>query len=308
MCRCMLGFDLVCSGCSEKYPLLDDVPVLLTGEPRASSLRSHARLQTLTDAALPRMEPIVRDADRGTWFQYGRQVAKDGPALARRALKRGQKTPAVVKRKYEAIERDYYQASRDLRPFMIDGKLRSANGFAFRQRLVDHITAMVERIQPSNVLEVGCGEGINLWLLQDKIVDRSCKLAGFDYAFRSVRLARRHLQAKVEIFNGDARNIPLPDRSVDLAFTVHCLEQIPYDVDLAVREIARVAKEIVFIEPFGECQRGFGTLHHLSHDYARHLRARIRAAGCTEVEFRCLGLGSPVNRAGSLWCRSDLVS
>lgn len=56
--------------------------------------------------------------------------------------------------------------------------------------------------------------------------------------------------------NSNAENIPLGENSIDLLFTVHCLEQVPYIARNIIKEMIRVAnKYVVLIEPSYE----FGT-------------------------------------------------
>jgi hypothetical protein len=58
---------------------------------------------------------------------------------------------------------------------------------------------------------------------------------------------------RLELQQGSAEMLPLPDKSVAMAITVLALEQMERIRDAALGELARVARRhVVMIEPFGD--------------------------------------------------------
>jgi ubiquinone/menaquinone biosynthesis C-methylase UbiE len=94
------------------------------------------------------------------------------------------------------------------------------------------------------VLDAGCGTGANIFLLHQKVQ----RLIGMDYNRGALeRCARRILFNKtenVELVQGDATSLPLPDSSVD---KVLCMSVLQYLTDAEVRksfaEFVRILKD-----------------------------------------------------------------
>lgn len=138
------------------------------------------------------------------------------------------------------------------------------------------IAALIERLQPRSVLEVGCGNGINLLLLANRFpnvtfagVDltesgprlfRELKAAGAlpanlaAYAPLPARDPRGFLDADVR--QGSAEHLGFPDDSFDLVMSVLALEQMERIRHKALHEMARVsARWTLMIEPFRDVNR-----------------------------------------------------
>lgn len=102
------------------------------------------------------------------------------------------------------------------------------------------------------VLEVGCGPGGNLLELAPLKPER---LIGVDISAHMLALAATNLEGfPVELTKTDGQNLPLADRSVDIAYTVTVLQ---HNVDVAgvarlIGELCRVtADQIVIMEDTG---------------------------------------------------------
>ena len=153
----------------------------------------------------------------------------------------------------------------------------------------------IELLKPRRVLEVGCGNGINLLLLAGRFPEIA--FTGIDLTQEGPAAAQRvqqqndllppHLQAfaplslhdpaafkRVNFQSGDAAALPFAPKSFDLVFTVLALEQMERIRDQALNEIARVSAGHAFmIEPFREANpSGIARRYIVAHDY---LRARI---------------------------------
>ena len=97
---------------------------------------------------------------------------------------------------------------------------------------------------PRSILEVGANIGLNLRALT--------RLSGADFlalepnAVARERLVQDGVVPAANVFDGLASAIPLPDASVDLAFTSGVLIHIhPNDLLASCREIHRVARRYV---------------------------------------------------------------
>lgn len=123
---------------------------------------------------------------------------------------------------------------------------------AFTASIVDLVVQWASRIRADSILDFGCGIGRYLpWLISrfpQKI------FWGFDYVTTRVFACATNcelLGGKVpHLFLGEGTSLPLPDKSVDLLYCVHVLEQVPSRVERCLREMARITrKRILLIEP-----------------------------------------------------------
>lgn len=174
---------------------------------------------------------------------------------------------------------DLRQASSDATPWLWRGQRLLANTLgATRWRQLLLIKA-IERVRPKTVLEVGCGNGINLLML-------ACRFP--DIAFTGIELTAEghaaaqsfqqthaqlpeHLQAfapqpladlqgfrRVRFVQGSATELPFENGAFDMAITVLALEQMEQIRARALAEIARVVRShALMIEPFRDVNGGF---------------------------------------------------
>jgi SAM-dependent methyltransferase len=160
-------------------------------------------------------------------------------------------------------------------------------GTRFRQLL---LIRMIEKIKPKRVLEVGCGNGINLIMLACRFPE--IEFAGLELtqeghltavemqkqavlpeaiqeyaplplkdptAFRNIRFAQ-----------GSAENMPFQDGEFDLVYTILALEQMERIRDKALSEIARVAaSHTLMFEPFRDVNTGWARANIIRRNYFR---------------------------------------
>jgi SAM-dependent methyltransferase len=143
-----------------------------------------------------------------------------------------------------------------------------------RQLLLQRV---VERVAPQRVLEVGCGNGINLVMLASRFP--GLELTGVELTHEGVRAATE-LQRRpalpggmrdyapqpvldetafrrIDFRQGDAGALPFGDGSFDLVFTMLALEQMESLRQRALAEIARVScGHALMIEPFADVNAG----------------------------------------------------
>lgn len=136
-----------------------------------------------------------------------------------------------------------------------------------------YMADVIKALQPRSILEVGCGNGLNLFVLASKFPD--IPMQGVELTEKGVATAKSVQQGKtfpealvkfcpwdvgnleawrkIDFRQGDARSLPFPDSSFDLVFTRLALEQMETLRDEAVAEIKRVSKtHVMFLEPFAE--------------------------------------------------------
>lgn len=149
-------------------------------------------------------------------------------------------------------------------------------------------------LRPRTVLEVGCGNGLNLLVLSCRFPDVT--FAGVELTEGGVAVARAvqrdaELPAVLQRFapeplvdptahrrvafqQGSAARLPCGDASVDLVYSSLALEQMEQVRSQALAEMARVtARHTVMLEPFWDCNDSG-----LRRDYLAtrdHFRGRI---------------------------------
>lgn len=103
---------------------------------------------------------------------------------------------------------------------------------------------LLDDIQPKSVLEVGCNVGGNLqWITQR--VDPA-KVTGVDVNSKALRLLDQRV-AGVQGIHSPARDLPVPDRSVELVFTMGVLIHQPEEtLEKVMSEMVRVSSRYVF--------------------------------------------------------------
>jgi len=129
----------------------------------------------------------------------------------------------------------------------------------------------MERLRPRTVLEVGAGNGLNILTLAARFPE--VHFTGLELTSSGVQAAA-HIRAmpelprtlaqfsvdppvgltahrNVRLVQGTAGNLPFPEGSFDVVFTVLALEQMEEIRNVAMAELRRVARDFVLmIEPF----------------------------------------------------------
>jgi len=114
------------------------------------------------------------------------------------------------------------------------------------QRTIDIVQL---RLAGRSVLDIGCGDGFYLIRFFDCGSPR--KITGIDASQEAVRVASINRRSRpIQFVVGDARRLPFPDNSFDLALIQSILHHSDAPLDI-VREAFRVAPEIVIHEPNG---------------------------------------------------------
>ena len=233
-------------------------------------------------------EPFVdrrRSEQPGAWQA---EVARRKRKLAKRAAQRlvAPWRPATQRRESTVLaEYDHAWRSNDYRGYSLDSPQRDYTPWQWReQRMFASdvgatrfrqllLIRFVELVRPRRLLEVGCGNGINLLLLAGRFPD--LELTGIELTAAGHEAALRFqdqpelpvaMQAfapqplldpsafrRVRFEQGNAAELPFADGAFDLVITILALEQMERLRDAALREIARVtASSTLMIEPFAD--------------------------------------------------------
>jgi SAM-dependent methyltransferase len=143
----------------------------------------------------------------------------------------------------------------------------------FRQLL---IIRLIERLRPRRILEVGCGNGINLILLAGYFPE--IEFTGIELTEQGHRAARTfqqkprlpaemeqfaplplkdpHAFRRINFLQGNAAELPFADNSYDLVMSILALEQMERIRQQALSEISRVtANYLLNIEPFKDVNK-----------------------------------------------------
>jgi SAM-dependent methyltransferase len=192
-----------------------------------------------------------------------------------------------------------------LSPWIYRGERMFASdigGTRFRQAM---LVRMIEHVRPRSVLEVGCGNGINLLLLAGSFPD--IEFAGVELTREGHEAAlefQRHevlpeaMQAyaplplkdpvafrRIRFIRGNAADLPFANNEFDLVYSILALEQMERIRDRVLAEFARVAgKHTLMIEPFRDVNnKGWPRANVIRRNYFRGSIADLPAYGLKPV-------------------------
>lgn len=252
-------------------------------------------------------EPFTAAEPRPGDEAWEREVARRERKIRRRYLKRkllgvlpsSQRSEAVVREEYgkawDGIEYDEYDMNHPLvrlRPWEWQGREMMASdvgGTRVRQLI---LCRLIERLKPRSVLEVGCGNGINLLLLAGRFPE--VRFHGVDLTrtgpltLRGMQVHRERypegMQAyaplelpdpagfqRVKVVQGNATCLPFRDGAFDLVITILALEQMERIREQALAEVARVAgRHTMMLEPFRDVNdSGWAKKYVIARNYFR---------------------------------------
>lgn len=165
------------------------------------------------------------------------------------------------------------------------------DGVAAARLRAPMFAAVLAELKPRTVLEVGCGNGINLLSLAGAFPD--VRFTGLDLTAEGIAAARKLQEGeelppalaeyiplpkidptafrRIDFVQGSAADLPFADGQFDLVFTVLAIEQMERIRDQALREIARVSGgHVLMLEPLRDAnRRGFRRLYTVSRNYLR---------------------------------------
>ena len=180
--------------------------------------------------------------------------------------------------------------------------------------IVDQIKGLLaqDHIGPLRVLEVGSGNGTNLMLLKAAF-PTEIVFSGIEISAQRIAQGHQYWGARlagIDIQVDSAISLDtLPDDAFDVVFSIHCLEQLPYDTLACVRSMDRVSRNLVIcVEPVWEYANRAQKLYALFGDQQRTLLPVMRTAGLDILRAYPLEvLANPLNKSGVIIAKTSLV-
>jgi SAM-dependent methyltransferase len=170
-------------------------------------------------------------------------------------------------------------------------KKLALDGLAAARLRAPLLAAVIDRLEPEKVLEVGCGNGINLFSLAGHFpgvaftgvdltpagIEAATKVQAGDKLppqladYIPLEMADPGAFKHIKFIQGSAAALPFGDGEFDLVYTVLAVEQMERIRDKALAEIARVTRgHVLMLEPFRDANlKGVRRLYALSRNYFR---------------------------------------
>lgn len=141
---------------------------------------------------------------------------------------------------------------------VLDGKVQVLGAKEIRQHYLNYLYAEIDELKPQNgfrILEVGCGNCINLVNLKERYPD--AEIHGIDVSENRIETSKKFWGESLEGVSLSVRSItkrtPFEKGYFNVVFSMHCIEQISQDTELAINEMLRITgTKTVMIEPVYE--------------------------------------------------------
>jgi SAM-dependent methyltransferase len=258
-------------------------------------------------------EPFVKKRFSSLDPLLWRLMARDRWRIAKRRLRRvasgaDRRSPEESEAFYEdkwsrTPFDDFSPGERETRGeiYVWDGQRMLADNRGGKRLRLLFAMRVLDRLQPGSVLEVGCGSGLNTFVLaarypRAKFCGLELAASGIDMAKDVQRLVELPLplqsfsprtpvdltaHRRIEFRQGSAAELPFEANAFDLVLTSTALEQMEGIRDQALREIARVTKShALLIEPFSDVnERGVARSYVRSQGYFRGRVAELPSYG-----------------------------
>lgn len=281
---------------TQRFSSIEDIGLGLTGE---------ALLEAFTpfickDASFADRLKLVLKQRRATLKRaFSGEKETDG----RQAEKIKAEYQVAWSRGYEAY--DLARGCRKPEPWHFRGKRMILDRAGVARMRSIMLAAVIRQIKPRRVLEVGCGNGINLLQLAGAFPEVSFSGLELTDAGHQVATGLQKAGAlpealagyapeaqkdptafqRINFVQGNAGQLPFEAKSFDLVFTVLALEQMESLRQQALAEIARVSSRYFLgLEPFAEANASFWLrLHVNARGYFKGAVAELPAHGFEPV-------------------------
>lgn len=169
-----------------------------------------------------------------------------------------------------------------------------------RNNVVSEIAKHIDDLPDDiiSILECGCGEGLNLNLLEDRLKKKIKWMAGMDISWSRAKtgqlFGQEHNKNNITFFVGDYFHIPLATNSVDTVFTMQGIYRMGGHESEILEELYRVTRKyLVLIEPSYELAGDEGKNRMIIMNYVRDLTSTAEKKGMKIIKR--LPLGYDVN-------------
>ena len=109
---------------------------------------------------------------------------------------------------------------------------------------MERVRAHLESLRPANLLDVGGGTG-----LYAAAVPSEARYVVVDTDLAKLERLKKRVPTAIAVL-ADATDLPVKDGSVDVALFIAVAHHLPDDLlERALRELARVARRVVFLDP-----------------------------------------------------------
>lgn len=146
-----------------------------------------------------------------------------------------------------------------------------ANAYGIRRVQQAYLYKWIEKLKPKKVLEVGAGNGFNLFLLASRFPEiefwgseltesgylaskkfqEQSSLPEFIESYSPEPVQSKSSFKEIHFLQANAIDMPFKENEFDLVFTSLALEQMEEVRDQALKEISRISgKHVLMIEPF----------------------------------------------------------
>ncbi len=282
---------------------------------------SEIRLPLCSDDVVRAFEPFVgrrAHVDDPEWRAHMKRrkkkiVIKGARRLITRWLPSGQRRESEILEEYDQVWGGDTYARYDLdrkpdrlSPWEWQGELLLAatvGATRFRQVM---LAAVIDAVKPRRILEIGCGNGINLLLAAGRFPNvefHGLELTSVGYE-AAKRLQRDHetlplflqkfapeppvdpaAHRRIHFHRGSAAELPFADGEFDLVYTVLALEQMERIRQKVLNEMARVTAAHAFnIEPFRDVNaEGWPRWNVFRRDYFRGAIDELAAFGLRPI-------------------------
>ena len=141
------------------------------------------------------------------------------------------------------------------------------------------IDAILLRKDKARILEIGCGNCINIFEIIRKYGDH-VEVHGLDISDNRIKVAQNYFKSGLDDAHLSVAYITertsFPDNQFDLVYSMFCLEQIAYDAKAALREMYRICGwRMIMLEPVFENGTVMQKLYLIVSDHTRILLKSI---------------------------------
>lgn len=215
------------------------------------------------------------------------------------------------KREAEKVYKGEYYT----RTVLLNGKPAILSRIDDEKISIREFNSLIRSFQPSTVLELGSGNGINIIAMA--ILNPEIKFVGLELTGGGCEASKQFIEnppiealsyitelsetnirknlaiAGIQFIQGDMLNLPFEDNSFDCVFSCTAVEQLPRDYKKAFKEAHRVVSKFAFFyEGFKEAQNIFQTISRKRYDMFLGSYNDVKKIGFKIMSFRRL----PVNK------------